>query len=63
MYLFITEMLNCAASVSKKAKKAQNTISKIYGTSVQYVDPEYLRNHKELESINKLLHVQPLYLR
>ncbi|RIA91681.1 kinase-like domain-containing protein [Glomus cerebriforme] len=33
--------------ITKKPKKLTNAISKIYGTSVQYVDPEYLKNHQE----------------
>jgi len=33
--------------ITKKAKKPANAISKIYGTSVQYIDPEYLKNHQE----------------
>ncbi|CAG8579121.1 2761_t:CDS:2 [Funneliformis mosseae] len=33
--------------ITKKTRKPMNAISKIYGTFIQYADPEYLKNHQE----------------
>ncbi|GBB84809.1 hypothetical protein RclHR1_11390003 [Rhizophagus clarus] len=33
--------------ITKKVKKLTNAVSKIYGTYIQYADPEYLKNHQE----------------